>query len=181
MLDAKNVIIQTDRLNLRTWTSADVPLLSKINQDKNVMEFFPALQDSKTTQQKIQRYNLDIEETNFGLFATEIRASGDFIGFIGLNRTTFKSFFTPCIEIGWRLAFEHWGNGYATEGARACLQYGFRELKLSEVYSFTAVSNFRSENVMKKIGMTKIGEFDHPKLPEKHWLQKHVLYKIKVL
>lgn len=104
--------------------------------------------------------------------------TGSFIGFVGLCRPGFEAFFTPCVEIGWRLRREAWGFGYATEGAGACLAYGFRELGLDRIYAFTAVDNARSERVMQKIGMGKLGAFDHPKLEEGHWLRRHVVYHI---
>ena len=108
--------------------------------------------------------------------------TGECIGFIGLEHVDFVAHFTPAIEIGWRLGFDHWGKGYATEGAKAALQYGFETLKLEEIVSFTAKTNLRSQNVMKKIGMhhDPKEDFDHPKLPDGHPLQRHVLYRLKL-
>ena len=100
------------------------------------------------------------------------------IGFIGFIHQTFESDFTPCSEISWRLRPEFWGKGYATEGAMACLDYGFNYLDFQSVYSFTATVNTRSERVMQKIGLHKVKEFDHPKLERSSWLCRHVLYKI---
>ena len=110
----------------------------------------------------------------------EICASGAFAGFIGLSRPPFEAHFTPCVEIGWRLALEHWGRGYATEGARAALQLGFEELGLEEILSYTVPGNLRSRRVMERIGMVHdaAGDFDHPSLPKGHALERHVLYRI---
>ena len=115
----------------------------------------------------------------FGLWATEVRRTKDFIGFIGLSVPGHPLPFSPCVEIGWRLAFEHWGKGYAQEGARAVLAFGFDKLHLNEIVSFTTVGNLRSRRVMERIGMTydAQGDFDHPRLPKDHPLIKHVLYR----
>ena len=103
-----------------------------------------------------------------------------FIGFIGLSIPQFEAHFTPCVEIGWRLARAEWGKGYASEGARAALAFGFERLGLAEIVSFTAVSNLRSRRVMERIGMQRRAaeDFDHPNLPEGHPLRRHVLYRI---
>jgi 3-dehydroquinate dehydratase/shikimate dehydrogenase len=125
-----------------------------------------------------------IEERGWGWWAATIPGIADFIGFIGLNnidKLTFSAHFTPAVEIGWRLAFNYWGKGYATEGAKAVLTYGFETLKLGEIVSFTAVQNMRSRRIMEKIGMhhDPKDDFDHPKLPEGHALRRHVLYRLK--
>jgi RimJ/RimL family protein N-acetyltransferase len=103
----------------------------------------------------------------------------DFIGFVGLSVPTFEAHFTPCVEIGWRLAQEHWGQGYATEAARAAIDFGFQKFELSEIVSFTVPDNLRSRAVMERIGMTRspADDFDHPALPENHPLRRHVLYR----
>ena len=104
-----------------------------------------------------------------------------FLGFIGLFVPEFDAHFTPAVEIGWRLASEHWGKGLAAEGARGALRYGFETLRLEEVVSFTAPANLRSRRVMEKLGMSHnpADDFDHPRLPEGHALRRHVLYRIK--
>jgi RimJ/RimL family protein N-acetyltransferase len=109
--------------------------------------------------------------------------NGKFIGFIGLAHVDFQAAFTPAVDIGWRLAFDHWRKGYATEGALAVLRYGFEKLCLQEIVSFTAVGNMRSRAVMKKIGMHNdpVDDFDHPKLPIGHPLSRHVLYRISAV
>lgn len=121
-----------------------------------------------------------ISECGFGFWAASLIETGEFIGMIGLINVQFITHFTPAVEIGWRLAFKHWGKGYATEGAKASLTYGFNTLNLKEIVSFTTEKNIRSRHVMEKIGMHRDSkdDFDHPKLPDGHPLRKHVLYRI---
>lgn len=119
-------------------------------------------------------------ERGFGLYAAELRVTGEFIGFIGLSVPDFQARFTPCVEIGWRLAFQHWNRGLATEGARIVVHYGFEALMLNEIFSFTVPSNVRSRRVMENIGMSyeSASDFNHPRLPEGHSLRRHVLYRL---
>jgi RimJ/RimL family protein N-acetyltransferase len=102
-----------------------------------------------------------------------------FIGFVGLSVPRFEAHFTPCVEIGWRLAYEYWGRGYATEAARAVLDFGFQQLALREIVSFTTTANLRSRAVMERIGMTRTpaDDFDNPGVPAGHALRRHVLYR----
>ena len=122
----------------------------------------------------------ELESTSLGFWAASLIETGEFIGMIGLEDVYFKAHFTPAVEIGWRLAFDYWGKGYATEGAQAALQYGFESLNLNEIVSFTTLENMRSRHVMKKIGMhhDPKDDFDHPKLPEGHPLRRHMLYRL---
>ncbi|MCL4154756.1 UNVERIFIED_CONTAM: hypothetical protein GTU68_009560 [Idotea baltica] len=149
-----------------------------MNQDPEVMRFFPNTLTAEETKGLIERLQKHFDEYGFTFYAVDHLADGEFIGFLGLVRAIFESSFTPCNEIGWRLRKEYWGQGLATEGAKACLDYGFSNLGFNEVYSFTATINPPSENVMKKLRMTKVGEFDHPKLAMDSPLLRHVLYKI---
>lgn len=126
----------------------------------------------------MQRIQDQITQNGYGLFALERKDNHTFIGFTGFACPGFEAAFTPCIEISWRIAQPHWNRGFATEAAKACLLFGFHTMQWKEMYAFTSVLNTRSENVMKKIGMQKNGEFDHPLLAQAHPLQKHVLYKI---
>lgn len=119
-----------------------------------------------------------IKENGYGLFAVEEKETNEFLGFIGFHRATFEADFTPCIEFGWRLKKAAWGKGFATEGAAGCLQYGFTKLSFTDIYSFTAEVNTPSQNVMRKIGMKYVKDFDHPKLKQDSILKKHVLYHI---
>jgi RimJ/RimL family protein N-acetyltransferase len=168
---------QSKRLGFRQWKDTDAKVLAEMNQDPRVMEFFPDLLSEEETLAIITRIQNDIDQRSYGWFAVDELASGLFIGFIGISHPRFESFFTPCLEIGWRLHPDFWGKGYATEGAMACLKYAFEHLEVSSIYSFTTVANKRSERVMMNVGMNKIGEFEHPMLPN-HPLGPHVLYVI---
>lgn len=169
-------IIQTNRLGLRLWAEADIPPFIEMNRDANVMRYFPALLTEDETHAMVQRIQTGFADNGFGLYAVEVKHTNEFIGFTGFSIPRFESFFTPCIEIGWRLKHAAWGCGYATEAAKACLQYGFNTLGFDKVYSFTAKVNTPSENVMKKAGMIKAGEFNHPSIPSHSPVCLHVLY-----
>jgi 3-dehydroquinate dehydratase/shikimate dehydrogenase len=173
--------IKTERLILRPWEEGDLKPFAELNADPRVREYFPNLLSREESDQSAKRMSDHIEKKGWGFWAASLIETGEFIGFIGLEDVYFKAPFTPAVEIGWRLAFKHWGKGYATEGALAALKYGFETLKLKEIVSFTPVQNKRSRHVMEKIGMTHDpkDDFDHPKLPEDHPLRRHVLYKIK--
>jgi len=172
------IAFQTERLVLRKWKPQDIEELTSINADPDVMEFFPSLMTRSETLAMSDRIQAHFKKYGYGLWAVEILGSSQFIGFVGLSVPTFQADFTPCVEVGWRLAKEHWGKGYATEAARACLSFAFSSLGLQEVVSFTAALNRRSENVMKRLGMRRAGEFAHPRLPSSHRLCNHVLYRI---
>jgi RimJ/RimL family protein N-acetyltransferase len=141
------------------------------------MEFFPSIKTKKETLAQIERFTQHIIRYGYGFFAVERKDNRQFIGFTGLSNPGFESYFTPCVEIGWRLSKSHWGQGFATEAAEACLEYGFNTLGIKEIYSFTSVHNVRSEQVMIKTGMVKQGFFEHPQIEEGHFLKQHVLYK----
>ncbi len=173
--------LRTERLILRRWRDADHDPFARMNQDPAVMEFFPALLSPAESDAMVDRIEAHFAEHGFGLWAAELAADGDFLGYIGLAVPRFEAAFTPCVEIGWRLAANHWGKGLATEGARAVSRLAFEELDLAEIVSFTVPANTRSRRVMEKLGMThNIQEdFDHPSLPAGHSLQRHVLYRLK--
>src|SRR5688572_12540811 len=177
-MESKNYIFESDRLGFRLWRESDLDQLAKMNADPEVMEFFPRTQTREESAAYIDGASASQAERGFCFWPVEEKGTGDFIGFIGLGVPRFESYFTPCIEIGWRLDKKYWNRGYATEGACACLEYGFNELGFTEVLSFTAVTNIRSERVMQKIGMEKIGEFDHPSVEPSSSLYRHVLYRI---
>src|SRR5215831_6625874 len=166
--EMNNYIVQTDRLGLRTWIDTDFIPFAKMNKDKEVMEYFLNILTDDETKLMINRINLHFNTHGFGLYAIEELTSKKFIGYTGFMIPAFKSFFTPCVEIGWRIKREEWNNGYATEAAVACLQYGFADLQFDKIYSFTSIKNWRSEKVMQKIGMMKEGEFNHPNIPSDH-------------
>lgn len=172
--------LRTERLCLRRWSESDRPLFAEINADPRVMEFLPRLLSRSESDQMAERIDVHFERHGFGLWAVEIAGIASFAGFIGLNVPRFESHFTPCVEIGWRLSADHWNRGYATEGAKAALDFAFRNLELDEIVSFTVPHNVRSRRVMEKLGMTHsvAEDFEHPLLPKAHPLRKHVLYRL---
>jgi len=172
-------LFTTPRLVFRRYQPGDKVRLSELNADPAVMEFFPSTVGEAGTQAIVQRIEQHFETYRYTFFSVERRDKGQFIGLIGLMHPSFEAHFTPCVEIGWRLHKDAWGQGFATEGAKACLGYAWRELELQRVYSFTALPNRPSERVMQKIGMRKVGTFEHPQLEEGHWLRTHVLYCIE--
>ncbi len=173
------MLIETSRLILRRWQSCDVEPFVSLNADARVMEYFPAPLSRAETEAMIETLEERIERDGFGFWAAELKEPRAFIGFIGLNVPAYPLPFSPCVEIGWRLAFDYWGKGYAKEGASAALVFGFQTLRLDEIVSFTTVNNLRSRRVMEGIGMTydEQGDFDHPKLHDQHPLRRHVLYR----
>jgi 3-dehydroquinate dehydratase/shikimate dehydrogenase len=172
-------MLETNRLILRKWQEADFAPFAKMNADSTVMEFFPSTLSRTESDELANKFIKHFEQNGFGLFAATLKDSGEFIGFVGLNIPSFDAHFTPCVEIGWRLAKAQWNKGYATEGALAVIDYGFGELGLEEIVSFTYEGNMASQRVMEKIGMThdKKDDFAHPKLDKGHRLSKHVLYR----
>lgn len=172
--------IETERLILRDWQESDLEPFAALNQDARVMDFFPSLRSYKESIDSMQKMDGHIAEHGFGPFAVSLKTTGEFIGFIGIMVVDLDVPFAPAVEIGWRLAFEYWGKGYATEGAKAVLKYGFEKVNLSEIVSFTVPANRRSRHVMEKIGMHRDpkDDFDHPKIAMGNPLRKHVLYRL---
>lgn len=178
------MIIQTNRLILRQWREEDFKPFAQLNADPRVREFFPGLLTREESDASIKTIAEHISKKGWDLWAVELLKTGEFIGFIGLREVDFKAPFNkeaPAVEIGWRLAFNYWGQGYATEGATAALHFGFEKLSLPEIVSFTTVNNMRSRSVMEKIGMHHLDadDFDHPRLPEGHPLRRHVFYRLR--
>ena len=171
-------LFKSERLGFRNWQDADVDKMAAMNSDPGVMEFFPGLQGRQKTEEFINRMRKQMLDKGYCYFAVDKLEDGTFIGFIGLSGQTFPAAFTPCIDIGWRLSKKEWNKGYATEGAKRCLYYGFNELKLKTIHALAPKVNLRSENVMKKIGMKKISEFVYPLLVNDQRLSECVLYKI---
>jgi RimJ/RimL family protein N-acetyltransferase len=171
--------LRTARLCLRRWRPSDHEPFAAMNLDPRVTEFLPTPLDRYASDALVARVEAHFEKHGFGLWAVEIRETGSFAGYVGLQTPTFEASFTPCVEIGWRLAPESWGKGYATEGALAVIDYGFTTLGLKEILSWTVPANVRSQRVMTKLGMTHDpkDDFDHPLLPEGHPLRRHVLYR----
>ncbi|MBS1957092.1 MAG: GNAT family N-acetyltransferase [Cyanobacteria bacterium SZAS-4] len=175
------VNLQTDRLLLRRWKDSDSPPFSAMNADPVVMRHFPKMLTSDESQALIEKIEKFFEKESFGLWAVELASNQNFIGFVGLWRPTFDAHFTPCVEIGWRLAKEFWGQGYAPEAAKKVLEDGFERIGLDEIVAMTALPNKNSMRVMEKIGMTydPLDNFMHPSLVDGHHLKEHVLYRIQ--
>jgi ribosomal-protein-alanine N-acetyltransferase len=171
--------IRTDRLLLRPWRDEDLDPFAALCADPVTMKYFPHTQTREETEAMMTRMRAFWEKNEFGPFAVEVPGVADCIGFVGLMIPRFEAHFTPCVEIGWRLAAAHHGKGYATEAAAACLEDGFTRLKLKEIFAFTVPMNLPSRRVMEKTGMSYVGEFEHPKVAEGHVLRPHVLYSIK--
>ncbi len=172
-------MIRTARLLLRQWREADLAPFAAINADAEVREFFGGTLDRATSDASAGRMRNHVERHGFGFWAAEIPEEERFIGFIGLMHTPANMPFAPAVEIGWRLARRFWGFGYATEAARASLEYGFGALGLGEVVSLAASGNRRSRAVMERIGMRFAGMFQHPDIAEGHPLREHALYRIR--
>ncbi len=144
------------------------------------MEHFPGPLRREESDDLVDRVDAGFDARGWGLWAVEVAGTAPFIGFVGLNPATFDAPFTPAVEVGWRLAREHWGRGYATEGARAALAFGFEDLALDEIVSFTTHGNTRSRHVMERLGMQHdpADDFDNPNAPEGNPLRAHVLYRL---
>lgn len=173
-------IIETERLILRTWKESDAEAYFTINQDPKVLEFLPGPLMMDVVKQFIADKNQCFVDHGYTLWAVEEKMTGAMMGFIGFSSPSWKAHFTPCIEIGWRLGSQYWGKGYATEGAKAVLEYGFKQFGWEEIVSFTVPDNSRSIRVMEKIGMKRDvnGDFAHPVLSLNHRLSAHVLYRV---
>jgi RimJ/RimL family protein N-acetyltransferase len=173
--------IRTSRLLLRRWSAADRAPFAAMNADPEVMEHFPSVLSRQESDALTDRIEAHFAERGFGAWAVEVPGTAAFVGYVGLAVPRFEAPFTPCVEIGWRLAREFWGRGFATEAARAALAFGFEQVGLQEIVSFTVPGNLRSRHVMEKIGMTHDprDDFDHPGLPEGHRMRRHVLYRCR--
>lgn len=169
---------ESKRLGFRFWKPEDREPFSVMNANKLVMKYFPNTLNRNESDAFVERISNHFKNFGYGLWAVEIKSTNDFIGFIGFYTATFKSEFTPCIEIGWRLDQKFWNNGYATEGAKRCLEYGFKTLGFCRVYSFTSQINSQSINVMNKIGLSESRRFQHPNIDSNDPLCPHVLYTI---
>lgn len=171
---------ETDRLRLRQWRESDFTPFAAMASDPQVMEFLLPLPTRADSDALIERLKARIAGIGWGFWAVEHKASGEFIGFTGLNVPLATLPFSPCVEIGWRFARHAWGQGFASEAARGALQIGFERLALEEIVAFTAIGNLRSAAVMERIGMHEdvAGAFDHPAVPEGHALLAHRLFRI---
>jgi RimJ/RimL family protein N-acetyltransferase len=171
--------IRTARLVMRRWREPDREPFAALNADPEVMRYFPAVQDRAASDAFVDRIGARFAEQGFGLWALEIRDSGQFVGFTGLNPMPEGVPGEGGYEVGWRLARQAWHQGYATEAARAALDVAFRGVGLAEIWSMTAVLNTPSQAVMKRLGMSPYATFDHPNVPAGHPVRPHVVYRIE--
>jgi len=171
--------LRTLRLLLRQWRDEDREPFAGLNADPEVMRWFPAPLTRAQSDAFVDQQQELLAERGWGLWAVE--AEGGFIGFVGLAVPRFEAHFTPAVEVGWRLARGAWGRGYATEAARAVVSFGFGEITLDEIVSFTTVGNDRSRRVMERLGMSHdpADDFDHPLLSDGHPMRRHVLYRLR--
>lgn len=177
--EPKPIELRTERLWLRQWTEADHDAFAALNADPKVMEFFPAPLERTVSDELAKRSRSRIEERGWGLWAVETKRTGEFIGFVGLEEPAPELPCSPCVEIGWRLASSHWGQGLATEAARAALRVGFETVGLDGIVSFTSLGNLRSRAVMERLGMREDSStFQHPRVPVGNPLREHCLYRL---
>ncbi|MBB5020397.1 ribosomal-protein-alanine N-acetyltransferase [Chitinivorax tropicus] len=174
-------LLSTSRLVLRDWQDSDLEPWVAMNADAMVRRYFPTIASREQAIVEMQRFREHGERHGFTLWPLEIPGQTAFAGVVGLFRTPIEAHFTPCVEIGWRLAIPYWGQGYATEAARLALQYGFDTLQLAEIVALTAADNQPSRAVMARIGMqhNAADDFDHPRVADGHPLKRHVLYRIQ--
>jgi len=172
--------LRTERLLLRPWRDDDLAPFAALNADPEVMRWLGGPLAREASDALAARIRAGWAAHGLGLFALEVPGETAFAGFVGLAVPDFAAAFTPCVEVGWRLARAHWGRGYATEAARAALAFGFGPRALAEIVSFTTAANAPSRRVMERLGMTRdpSGDFEHPKLAPGHPLRAHVLYRI---
>lgn len=165
---------------MRRWKPSDLAPFAALCADPVVMEHYPALLTPDQTKAFIDRIESGFDQDGFGLWALQRLDNSEFIGYTGLVSPTFEAHFTPAVEVGWRLAKDHWGLGFATEAARSAIGFGFETAHLDEIVSFTVPANKRSTAVMERIGMTHdpADDFDHPRLPEGSAHRRHVLYRL---
>ena len=182
-MGAHNPVIQTPHTILRQWTDADLTPFAALNADPRVMEHFPKPLTREESDFLAKRISEKMDIHGFGLWALEIKGVTPFAGFVGLTVPGFESHFTPCVEVGWRLAFQHWGHGYATEAAAAAVEFGFIHAGLDQIVSFTVPANVRSRRVMERLGMTHSpdDDFDHPLVLPGSPHRRLVLYRLSRL
>ncbi len=172
--------LTTPRLLLRRWRDTDREPYAALNADPEVMVNFPSLLTREQSDAMIDKFENGFEQYGFGLWAVEVRETGQFIGFTGIQWVPFDAPFAPAVEIGWRMARAAWGHGYATEAARASATHGFAT-GLTEIVAMVVPQNLRSQAVMHRLGMTRDPEadFEHPRIEPGHPLAKHYLFRLR--
>lgn len=178
-MQQKNYIIKTERLGLRNWLASDEEPFIEMCKDELVMKHFPKPLSEEETLGLISRLKDHFENYGYCYFAVDNLETNEFIGFTGFANQTWESDFTPCVDIGWRLKRSAWGNGFATEAARACLDAAFEKFRIKEVNSFATDTNLESQHVMKKLGMKLIGIVQHPAIKDDPRFKHCVVYKWK--
>ena len=173
--------LRTDRLIMRRWRDEEREPFAALVSDPEVQRYFPAPLSREEADAFVDQVQAEFDERGWSLWALEVAGTGRFIGYTGLEIPSFEEHFTPAVEVGWRLARDAWGQGYATEAARAAVAFGFGELGLDEIVSFTVPHNAPSRAVMVRLGMTRdpAEDFGHPGLPVGHPLRRHVLYRLR--
>ena len=177
-MENKNYLFKSERLGFRNWEQADLEEFVKLNADEKVMEHFPKTLSLDEVRKLVEKLKNKFETFRFTYYVTEVLATNEFIGMIGMAYQVFPSAYTPAVDIGWRLKRSAWGKGYATEGAKRCLNHGFSKFDMDRIISICTLKNTKSENVMKKIGMTKIGEFNYPDMKQNPEYEAHFCYEI---
>jgi RimJ/RimL family protein N-acetyltransferase len=172
-------LFESERLAFRNWIDSDLIAMHSVNSDPEVMHYFPAVKTKEETLAFIERMQSQFAERKYCYFPVVLKASQEVIGFIGLAYQTFVAPFNPSVDIGWRLSKRHWGKGYATEGAKACLKYAFEELKIEGIISIASTINVPSLKVMEKIGMKHMYDFEHPLLENYPEIRTCSLFKIR--
>jgi len=177
-------LFKTERLGIRNWRENDLAEFAKMGQDEAVMKYFPSLLTEHQTLNLIERMQIQLDENGYAYLPVETLDTQEFIGMIGMSDQSYEIklddsevMLSKFVDIGWRLKRAAWGKGYATEGARAWMQYGFEKMNLETIYSVAPVINIPSQNVMRKLGLKKIGTFDHPKIEATHPTCKCALFK----
>lgn len=174
-----NYLFTSSRLGFREWKNSDLDAMAEICADKDVMEFFPSTLSKDQTLEFINTRQLKFAKNGFCYYAVEILETNELIGFIGLSRQEYDAGFeNPFVDIGWRLKKSSWFKGYATEGAKKCLEYGFRTLELKIIYAIAPSLNIKSTHIMDKIGMKKYSKFMHPSIDDDSNLKECIAYKI---
>jgi len=171
--------LESERVLLREWQESDLEPWIALNLDSDNLRYFPRTFTAEESASSFKRISEALQKNQFGLWAAEEKASGEFMGFIGLARQDLLGVsFMPCHEIGWRLDRKYWGRGYATEGAKVALAYGLTELEIPIIYSYTSINNLPSINVMKKIGLLERPElaFEHPRIDPGNPVRSHLVY-----
>lgn len=179
-MDGLRPTLRTRRLLLRPWRKEDREAFAELNADPAVAEFLPGPITRAMSDALVDRVDAHFAEHGYGLWAVELPGEIPFAGFVGLLQPSFEAPFTPCVEVGWRLARASWGRGIATEAARESLRFGFETAGLEEILSFTVPDNHRSRSVMERLGMRRdpSDDFEHPRLAVGHPLRAHVLYRM---